>query len=75
MLEDLEQTVEYVSNLLKYKVDATPVTGEMFSVPVTGEHGPELFVREMTTYTLGLMLSGALLLHREEQERLSSERR
>ena len=67
MLEDFEATVEYVANLLMYKVEATPVPGEMFSIPVgpgpDGEYG--VWSHEMTTYTLGLMLSGALLIERE----------
>lgn len=65
MLEDFEATVEWVANKLMYSVPATEVEGEMLNLTVEGERGPELWSRNMTTYTLGLMLSGALIQERE----------
>lgn len=66
-MEDFESAVEYVANMLMYRVEATPVEGEEISLPVgpgpDGEY--KVWSSTMTTYTLGLMLSGALLIERE----------
>jgi hypothetical protein len=54
-------TVRYVADLLKNRVPATPVEGEEIALPVEDENGrPGMWTGQTTTYTLGLMLSGAL---------------
>lgn len=67
-MKDFEATVEYVANMLMYRVEATPVEGEEISLPVgpsqDGEYG--VWSAQMTTYTLGLILSGALAYEKEK---------
>ncbi len=69
MMEDFESAVEYVANMLMYRVEATPVEGEEINLPVgpgpDGEY--KMWSAQTTTYTLGLMLSGALSIERERR--------
>lgn len=72
MNEEQRTEIKRIADLLIYHVQATPVEGETISLMVDGRNGPELWLRQATTYTLGLMLSGMVLL---DEENPSSERR
>lgn len=72
MNDELRTEIKRIADLLMYRVPATPVEGETISLMVEGVNGPELWSRQATTYTLGLMLSGMVLL---DEESPSSERR
>lgn len=64
--EEFIATIGYVSDMLLHRVPATPVEGETISVPCEGMEGrPTVWTGNTTTYTLGLMLGGALSLERE----------
>lgn len=63
MTEEQRTAIEWVASHLMYNVENTPVDGEKLVIPV-GE-GRALWEGQMTTYTLGLMLSGMVCLDRE----------
>lgn len=67
MEKEFLDTVRYVSEMLLHRVPATPVEGETIQLPCEGMDGePTLWEGNTTTYTLGLMLGGALSLLKEK---------
>lgn len=68
--KEFMDTIEYVRSMLLYRVKATPVEGETVFIPAEGEDGPFLWKANTTTYTLGLMLGGALSIEEERRNAL-----
>ena len=64
MTEEQRTAVEWVASQLMYNVPTTRVPNEHIVLPV-GENGDAIWTGDMTTYTLGLMLSGMVIMDRE----------
>lgn len=64
MTEEQRNFLEWVSTQLMYGLPATPIKDGEIVLPV-GENGEAVWRGNMTTYTLGLMLSGMVALDRE----------
>jgi len=60
--DEQKQVIKYVSDKLMFDIPAVEIPGEEFVLTLEGGY---VFEGTTTTYTLGLMLSGMLLLDEE----------
>jgi hypothetical protein len=68
MSDEFESTIEWVADKLLYSVPTTEIPEESMSFSMESEeHGAFVWSGRVTTYTLGLILKGAMSMKRESR--------